>query len=108
MNTTTEVTIEWAPFELAETATEEQLVAASAELEQGFLKQQDGYIRRDLFKGKDGQWVDLVYWESPHAASEAMKVANTSEKCMAYFSLMKGVEGAEADVEHYTLVGAWS
>ena len=73
------VTIEWAPFEVASHISDEQLEKAAAELEVNFLKLQDGYLRRELLKGEGKQWVDLVYWASPEAAVKAAEVANTSE-----------------------------
>ena len=48
--------IEWAPFTLAESATEEELLAASAELQQEFLARQEGFLRRELLKGEGRQW----------------------------------------------------
>ena len=106
-NNETDVTIEWAPFEVAADVTDEQLENAAAELELNFLQQQDGYIRRELLKGKGKQWVDLVYWSSLEAAQKAAEAANTSNAFHDYFSLMIGLEDAEDGISHYRQVKTW-
>jgi hypothetical protein len=62
--------IEWAPFTLVEGIDEAKLLQASQALQADFLSQQKGFLRRELLKGKDNAWVDLIYWESPEAAEQ--------------------------------------
>lgn len=108
MNTFTNVlTVEWAPFQVAAHITDDQLIEAANGIEQDFLQKQQGYIRRELLKGKDNQWVDLVYWASPAKAALAAQAANDSEACAQYFSLMVGVENAEEGISHYAQVKSW-
>ena len=87
------VTIEWAPFKLADAVDEARLLRASDGLQTEFLARQPGFIRRELLKGQNGQWVDLVYWESEDAAGRAMQDAMNSPVCLEYFRLMVGVNG---------------
>lgn len=82
------VIIEWAPFELAEGFDEKTLLQASEALQKDFLSKQKGYIRRELLKGKNNQWVDLVYWESREDAEQAAKNAAQSAACRNYFQCM--------------------
>ena len=103
-----DVTIEWAPFEVAGHVSDEQLEKAAADLEVNFLQKQDGYLRRELLKGEGKQWVDLVYWSSPQAAARAAEDANTSEAFLEYFSLMVGLEDAEDGIAHYRQVRTWN
>lgn len=42
-NQTNELTIEWAPFEVIQDVTDEQLLKAAKTLESEFLQKQDGY-----------------------------------------------------------------
>ena len=58
------VVIEWAPFEVREGVSDEELMQASERVQSEFLIKQKGYIKRELFRGEDNQWVDLVYWAS--------------------------------------------
>ena len=102
------IIIEWAPFEVAGHVSDEQLEKAAAELEVNFLQKQDGYLRRELLKGKGKQWVDLVYWSSSQAAEKAAEDANISEAFLEYFSLMVGLEDAEDGISHYRQVRVWN
>ena len=102
------VTVEWAPFEVAGHVSDENLEKAAAELEINFLQKQDGYLRRELLKGKGRQWVDLVYWSSAEAAAKAAKEANSSEAFLDYFSLMVGLDDAEDGISHYRQVKTWN
>jgi hypothetical protein len=96
------VTIEWAPFRLVDTADEGRLLAASDSLQTGFLANQPGFLRRELLQGPDGQWVDLVYWESEESAARAMQQAAESPVCFEYFRLMAGADAdAGAGVSHF-------
>jgi hypothetical protein len=105
---TEELTIEWAPFEVSHNVTDEQFIKSAQTLEAEFLQKQDGYIRRELLKGKNNQWVDLVYWASQEDAEAAVQAANMSDACMQYFSLMVGVENADADISHYRQIASWN
>jgi len=87
------VTIEWAPFKLGDGVDEARLLRASEGLQTGFLAEQPGFIQRELLKGQDGQWVDLVHWESEEAAARAMEQAANSPVCLEYFKLMVGANG---------------
>lgn len=82
------VTLEWAPFSLKEGVSEAEILKASENLQTEFLCQQKGFIRRELLKGADNQWVDLVYWENREAAEQAAKNAANSPACFKYFALM--------------------
>ncbi|MGH2593537.1 MAG: antibiotic biosynthesis monooxygenase family protein [Anaerolineae bacterium] len=52
---------------------EAALLRASDDL-MPFLREVGGFIRRELLKTEDNQWVDLVYWNS---LAEAQHAANT-------------------------------
>jgi hypothetical protein len=84
----TEAVIEWAPFRMKPGVDETALLRSSEELQMQFLAKQRGFIRRELLRGGDGNYVDLVWWDSMDAAQAAMKAAAESPACNAYFSLM--------------------
>ena len=102
------ITIEWAPFEIAEHVSDEQFLEAAAKLETDFLQGQDGYLRRELLRGEGRQWVDLVYWSSMETATKAAHAANESDACSRYFSLMDGVEDAVDGIFHYKQIKTWN
>jgi hypothetical protein len=86
----TKFIVEWAPFTLAAGVDEAALIEASNALQTDFLSKQRGFVRRDLLKGRDNQWVDIVYWSSRQEADQASKNAANSPACHQYFSLMAG------------------
>jgi hypothetical protein len=86
--------IEWAPFRARPGVTDEQLLEASRALQEGFLAKQRGFVRRDLLRGKDGAWVDVVYWADHAAVDAAMKAVSESPVCHTYFGLMAGADHA--------------
>lgn len=98
-----ELTVEWAPFELAEGVTEQELLDASAALQLDFLNAQDGFMRRELLHAGDRRWCDLVYWRSAESAERATRNAAASPVCFRYFRLMVGADAAEpgAGVRHF-------
>ena len=93
--TSQEVVVEWAPFRLAEGVSEEALLKASETLQEAFLANQRGFVRRELLRGTDGQWADLVHWEDEAAANAVFAAAGESAICHEYFRLMAMPEGAD-------------
>jgi hypothetical protein len=91
-----DVVVEWAPFELVEGADEAQLLQASAALQADFLSKQTGFIRRELLKGSDNRWVDLVYWRDDESVRRAMQAVTDSAACQRYFQLMASAEHNDA------------
>jgi len=96
-----QLTIEWTPFEILPDTTETQLVEAAKKVETDFLANAEGFVRRELLKKDEKNWVDLVYWRSPEAAKAVMQDVYQSEVCMAYFSLMEPMEKPEEVIMHY-------
>lgn len=35
------------------------------------LRKHEGFIRRELMKNGDGQWVDIAYWANPELGKKA-------------------------------------
>lgn len=88
MNNTKNQIVEFAQFRLAEGVDESTLFAASDALQEGFLKQQKGFIKRELVKLEDGTWADILYWENRESVEHALHEAPTNPAALAYFQLM--------------------
>ena len=88
--------VEWAPFRLAPGAEEGALLEASEALQRDFLRHQPGFVRRELLRDADGQWVDLIVWTDHRSAMAAMTAAASSTACHAYFHLMEGGDNMDA------------
>ena len=101
-------TIELAQVKLADGKTEEDLAAASAAFQSGFLNEQDGFLSRHLVRRPDGTYLDIVHWESREKADAVFALAQKSRVAGQYFSTMSfDPEGAEPGVEHCTIVGSF-
>ena len=81
--------IEMASFRLNAGVTEQQLLKASASLQEDFLSKQQGFIRRELVRGPGNEWLDVVYWSNKVSAEAAMKNAVESPACHLYFQLIE-------------------
>lgn len=103
------VVIEWAPFVVKDGVDETKLLHASEALQTEFLSKQDGFLRRELLRGKGKQWVDAVYWRDLRAAEQAMNNAAESPVCFAYFQLMEGADHVNAGdgVTHFAQVKSY-
>jgi heme-degrading monooxygenase HmoA len=108
MKTDGNITVEWAPFNTSPEVTENQLLEAAEQFESQFLSQQEGYIRRELLKGKENNWVDLIHWKSEESAAQAFAAASKSEVSGRYFSLMQANENGESGVAHFTQLSHWN
>jgi hypothetical protein len=100
--------LEWAPFRLMDGVDEAVLFQHSYQLQQDFLARQPGFVRRELIKGSERSYVDLVWWDSFASAQAAAKLAAESSACKAYFALMDANHGDPADgVLLYDIVSAY-
>jgi hypothetical protein len=90
------VVVEWAPFRLAAGIDDSTLLEASEAIQRDFLEHQPGFLRRELLRGADGGWVDLVFWQDEHSAAAAMSSAGSSPVCYTYFHLMEGGDSMDA------------
>lgn len=91
----TTLTIELAPFALAEGITESELLAASERLEREFLRQRLGYLGRALSRLPNGRWTDVVLWDSIENAEAAMAHVSDSAACAAYFGCMAAADSSD-------------
>jgi hypothetical protein len=81
------------------------LPAAADRVQTEFLSKQPGFIRRELLKGKENQWVDMIYWTCLEAAEQAERNAASSPVCSTYFTLMAH---ADAGVLHFERVKTYA
>lgn len=81
------------------------LLGAATAVEREFLVHQKGFVKREILKGANGKWADIVYWESEEDANKATAAAYKSDICFVYFALMKGADHAEvSEVQHFTVL----
>jgi hypothetical protein len=100
--------VETARIRLRDGATEADLIAASDRFQQSFLDAQPGFLRRELLKLDEGDYLDLVHWSDRRAADAVMDIAMNSDQCRAYFALMDmETDQAGAGVQHYASLATY-
>jgi len=105
----TEQVLEIAYIHLAADSTEADLLAASDSFQQYFLSQQDGLIRRDMARKRDGIYVDVIVWQSRAHADAVFERAQSSEIAGQYFGHMQfDPENLEEGIEHHTLLKSFA
>ena len=92
--------IELARIRLKAGISEDRLIAVSDQFQKDFLAHVDGFLGRDLMRGADGTYMDIVRWSSAQAAEAVMAVAMTSPACRAYFDRMQMSSDASEGVAH--------
>ena len=100
--------VEWAQFRAAAGVDEATVLEASRTLQSEFLDKQDGFIRRELFKGPQDSWADLLYWESREAAERALGKAADSPACSRYFALIAASGDGAPGLVHLEQVECYS
>jgi hypothetical protein len=83
-----------APAKLKPGVDEATMLAASDRFETDFVRKQPGIIRRHLLRDKNGDYADLVFFESKEAADKVIEAEMTSPECALFFSLMEMDESA--------------
>lgn len=102
-----ETIIEWAPIRLAAGRTEADLLAASHAFQRDFLARQPGFLRRELVRKAEGEYVDLVHWRS-EADARAILDRLESPACQAFFSVMQMSEAEAAScVDHFVSLAVY-
>ena len=70
----TQIVTEVVSFTIAPGITDENFIQRVQDLEENFHKSLPGYLDSELAKGKDGQWVMLMHWETLEQVKQASKL----------------------------------
>lgn len=100
--------VELATVKLAAGKTEADLLAASNAFQTGFLSAQPGFMRRELVRKKNGEYVDVIHWRSQADADAVMAKAPSSPAVQAFFSVMDvDPSQPETGVEHCASIAVY-
>ena len=100
------IIVEMAPFTIKAGTTEQALIAVSDKMQKEFLAKQQGYISRSLVRTGEGEYLDIIHWQSQAAAEAAIENAMKSEACAAFFSVMEAPDTIDPGegIAHYPVV----
>ncbi len=79
--------LEMVQFKLQAGVEREAFVEAAAFSDQK-VRQMPGYRRRELLETGDGQWVDMVWWNTLDHAHAAMEAFNTDPELATFGSMI--------------------
>ena len=83
----TEQSIKIYQFKLSAGTEEQRFLEASKQLDI-VLKTQPGFLYRSLAKQSDGQWQDIIYWESADLAAEMGKNFDSTDLGQQFMALI--------------------
>jgi heme-degrading monooxygenase HmoA len=92
--------IELVLFRLREDLPDEEVVAASGKINP-VLHKMPGFISRNLAKTEDGQWADVVYWDSMINAKQAAKNILEYNECKQYFGM---IDTETSQMKHFEIL----
>lgn len=86
-----------APIKLAKGKSETDLIKASDKFQDEFVSKQPGFIRRELIRKGDGEYLDIIQFRSKEDAEKIIEKEKKSPACHAFFAVMdmNGVDDSE-------------
>ena len=96
--------VEVAQFKLATGVREEDFLQEAEAVQKNFLEKQSGYIDRQLLKDKDGQWVDILHWNSTEEAQKAGEVMMGDPATQGF---MQKIDPSSVKMLHLEQVQVW-
>jgi hypothetical protein len=96
--------VEVAQFKLAAGVNEEDFLREAETVQKNFLEKQSGYVDRELLKDKDGQWVDVLHWNSMEEAQKAAEVMMSDSAAQGF---MQKVDPSSVKMLHLEQVRNW-
>jgi len=83
--------LEIAMYKIKNGVSEADFIQAGVEMEKNFIKKQKGFIKRTFAKSENGEWVDVIYWETMDDAMKASEAAMKSPVCAPMFGMLDDV-----------------
>lgn len=78
------LTVEMAQFRIKPGVGDAEFLAASKKAHDGYLSKCKGFVRRELLKGGDGTWLDVVHFETSEDADAAARDFPKSPSAKAF------------------------
>lgn len=76
-------------------------IKTTSEMEEHFAKKQKGFIKRTFAKSENGDWVDVIYWETMDDAMKASEAAMKSSVCAPMFGVL---DEASVKMHHFEIL----
>jgi hypothetical protein len=76
--------VEITTFKLNTGVSNADFVKSAEQMQNDFLKKQEGFIKRTLAQSGDTLWTDIVYWTNKESQSQAMQLAEKTEAVIPF------------------------
>lgn len=97
--------VEIAQFKLAAGVDEQGFLKEAEAVQRDFLEKQNGYMDREILKGGDGQWIDIVHWRSMEDAKHAADAIMQDPACLGF---LQKIDPASVKMFHLQQVKTWT
>ena len=91
------MTVEIVLFRLNANVAESDFLGAVAAMTPD-LRTAPGYLRRELLRGDDGLWVDVLHWRSLAEAQQAMEAMMAKPSMQPFMAML---DGSSLEMHHY-------
>lgn len=96
--------VEISRFRLVAGTDEGDFLRAAEETQTGFLAEQPGFHSRELLRGDDGAWMDVVRFDSLEAAQAAFGRFPEAPSAHAFEAML---DTSDVSMSHWTEVRRW-
>jgi hypothetical protein len=94
--------VEFVQFRLKDGINEEEFLKSSEDVQDNFLKNQEGFItRRELMKDDRGLWTEVVHWDDLENARKAFEESKNCGWCEKFFLF---IDKKSVRMEHIKLM----
>jgi heme-degrading monooxygenase HmoA len=76
--------VEITTFKLKNSISNADFIKSAEQMQNDFLKRQEGFIKRTLTQSGDSLWTDIVYWKSKESHNKAMQLAEKTEAVVPF------------------------
>jgi hypothetical protein len=90
--------IELVHFKLADGVEDASFLAEAEKVQKEFLEKQPGFKSREIFKG-EGEWVDIVHWETEENANSAAKNFESNPECSTFIEMVDAASVKSSHLE---------
>ncbi len=98
-------TVEIAQIKLRPDVTDATFIVAFQRFVDCFVRRQPGFLKCELLKKGDRQFLDVVHWATRSDAVSAFERSAENDACLAFFELLEVDESdASSGVEYLTAV----
>lgn len=96
-------TVEFAEFKIAQGVDEKEFMKMSEAMMHD-LRKQRGFLSRQLVRGDDGTWADIVHWKT---LADALDIAKNFEKIESCHNYLGMIDPSSVRIRHFEQIRSY-